>query len=150
MYGSLKVALGLFLPRGCFGFSVSSTPPVLHWHIYLICYRYSVIVEVDMSLDKRRLWGHVELHFKVHLMDSLVFSVTHSRSLICFSVSTHSQEKIGMMWRRHRCLPLVRLAKLLWIVHKEQVSYYFEVFLYNQNCHTGRGWEIWGKHFLEV
>jgi len=83
-------------------------------------------------------------------MDSLVFSVTYSRNLICFSVSTHSQEKTGMMWRRHRCLPLGRLAKLLWIVHKEQVSFYFEVFLYNQNCHAGRGWKILGKHFLEV
>jgi hypothetical protein len=81
-------------------------------------------------------------------MDRLVFSLTYE--VICFSVSTHSQEKIGMMWRRHRCLPLGRLAKLLWIVHKEQVSFYFEVFLDSQNCHAGRGWEIWGKHFLEV
>jgi len=83
-------------------------------------------------------------------MGSLVFSVTHTWSLICFSVSTHSQGKTGMMWRLHRCLPLVRLAKLLWIVHKEQVSFYLEVFFYNQNCHAGRGSEIWGKHFLEV
>lgn len=50
-----------FLPRGCFGSFVFNIPPVPHRHIYLICHRYSVIVEVDTSLDKRRLWGHVEL-----------------------------------------------------------------------------------------
>jgi hypothetical protein len=138
-----------FLPRCCFGFSVFIIPPVLHRHIYLICHRYCVIVEVDTLLYNKCMRSCRFNFFKQFNGPFGVFSYILTKFNLFFSVDPFTRKD----WYDVKAPSMFATRQIgKTLVNRTQGTskFLFWSYLYNQNCHAGRAWEISGRHFLEV